>query len=231
MTRSTLLALAAGAVLLTTGCAETRTLGELGHPEFADVVGAETRFQRADPKQEGALDVFPSTVEDEASHEFTLESVPVGVADRVGFELKAKPKGHLPIERVAVRAFAVSRTEGEAFKLTGKLPNPGAPLPARVEAARQEDGTQEVALVIERVDIPKGTERLAIPILVRFKDGWIHVSFYETGVPAVARALTPEEIEELKRQQAGEPPPAGPAKPPAGPEQERPAGPPKDDAR
>ena len=55
------------AALLAQGCrGPSYTVAELGHPEFAAALGAETRFHRPDPEQLGGIDAYPAETVDDA---------------------------------------------------------------------------------------------------------------------------------------------------------------------
>ena len=94
-------ALIAGLALLSTGCAQTYTIRDLGHPEFVPLVGAETRYQRADAheseKQKGKIDAFPKDLE--GDHRTSLFFVPDGTEEEIVLTIRigTKPVTGLPL--------------------------------------------------------------------------------------------------------------------------------------
>lgn len=195
-------------------CAETHTIRQLGHPEFEGVVGAETRFERVGVRQVGQLDAFPETADDEGDHRFMHTIWPSGTEEAVYLDVRAgqRPPTGLPLDSLSVAVYALDAQQAQAFALDGKLPNAEEPITA-VTTDEKQDGVLGVLLKLPRAAIPAGTEKLAFPILVQFEDGWIHLLYYQTGIPAAIRELDPEE---LRQQQEGAPPPGGGGESPGG---------------
>ena len=214
--------LASLVLLLVSGCSsQTYSIRELGHPAFEPVVGKETAFQRADEKQRQGLDAFTSDVESDGDHSFLVSFWPAGTEERVGLEIRARAKGKLSLEKLAAAVFAVSRQESSAFSVTGALPDSAAPIAFTGESEEDDDGNIVLTLIFERNAIPEDAEWLAIPTLAQFKDGWIHIKYYETTIPDVTKLPTKEDVERMiKARQAkdGETPPAEDAKQPTGDE-------------
>ncbi len=201
--------LACLALLLVSGCSsQTYSIRELGHPAFESIVGRETAFERADPKQRQGLDAFTGDVQDEGDHRLTVRFSPVGSEDKIGLEIRARAKGKLPLQRLAAAVFAVSRQESSTFAVTGVLPDSSAPIAFSGEYEQDEDGWINLILIFERKAIPEDAEWLAISTLSQFADDWIRINFLGTMIPAVTRPLTKEDVEQIiKARQAkdGEP--------------------------
>lgn len=195
-------------------CAETHTIRQLGHPEFEGVVGAETRFERVGVRQVGQLDAFPETADDDGDHRFMHTIWPSGTEEAVFLDVRAgqRPPTGLPLDSLSVAVYALDAQQAQAFAVDGKLPNAEEPITA-VTTGEKQDGVLGVLLQLPRSAIPAGTEKLAFPILVQFEDGWIHLLYYQTGIPAAIRELDPEE---LRQQQEAAPPAGGGTGEPAG---------------
>lgn len=187
--------------LLLAGCGGPQlTIRELSYPVFEQVVGAETRYERADPAQVQGLDAFPDQAEGDGDHRMHVNYWPGGDEERVVVVVTAKAKGSLPLGRLAGAVYPVSHAEAQTFARTGALPDPGAkPLCFSGQSELDEAGQRELRLELTRADVPPGTPFLAVPVLAEFKDGWIHVAFYRTMVPQPMKFLSEEELEDLKR--------------------------------
>ena len=226
------LALLSPLLLSLSACAETYTIRQLGHPEFEKVVGADAQFERVGTRQVGQLDAFPATADDEGDHRFLHTIWPSGSADAVYLDVRAgqrQPTG-LPLRSLTVGVYALDAQQAQTFALDGALPEPEQPLTV-VTTQEKQEGVLGVLLELPRAAIPAGTAKLAFPILVQFEDGWIHLLFYQTGIPAAVNELTPEELERLReeqgRQQGAGGPGGGEAPPPseeAPPSEEMPPG-------
>lgn len=182
-------------------CAETHTIRQLGHPEFEGVVGAETRFQRVDARQVGQLDAFPETADEEGDHRFLHTIWPSGTEEAVYLDVRAgpRPPTGLPLDSLSVGVYALTADQAQKFALDGTLPDPERPITA-VTTKDKQDGVLGLLVKLPRSAIPEGTQKLAFPILVQFEDGWIHLLYYQTGIPAAVREIDPE----LLREQQGE---------------------------
>lgn len=186
------------ALLLLSGCSsQTYSIRQLGHPAFEPVVGKETAFERADPKQRQGLDAFTRDVEDDGDHSFLISFWPAGTEGKIGLEVRARAKGKLPLERLAAAVFAVSRQDSSTFSVTGELPDPNASIAFSAKSKVDEDGNTILTLIFDRKAIPEEAEWLAIPTLTQFADGWIHIKYYETTIPEVTKLPTKEEVEQM----------------------------------
>ncbi|MCO5166814.1 MAG: hypothetical protein M9894_10670 [Planctomycetes bacterium] len=190
------LALAPLLLSLSACAAETYTIRELGHPQFEQVVGAEARFQRVPEPQRGQLDAFPERADLEGDHRFLHTIIPMGTEEDVYLDVRAarRPPTGLPLESLTVAVYALDARQAEAFGVAGQLPAPEQPITV-VTTREKEEGVLALLVRLPRSAIPEGTERLAFPILVQFEDGWIHLLFYRTGVPAAVPTIDPSELE------------------------------------
>lgn len=158
------------------------TIRELGRPEFEDLVGKDTKFQRADLGQEGGLDAIPSTAKDEADHRFHGPVVKIeGTADAVKIDIRVKPRA-TKLVLLAPAAFPLAKEAFEGFAAKGTLA-PSTPLARVVERAVHEEGVLHAVLEVKRADIPAGIEMLAVPSLLQFEDGWVHIDFLVIKIP------------------------------------------------
>lgn len=167
-------------------CAETHTIRQLGHPEFEAYVGADTRLEKVDEPSPRSLDAFPATASDSVDHGFRMRVVPWGTEDEVYLYVQAVPKERrLKLRRLAVAAYGLSEEQARAFERTGALPDPTAAF-AHYESQEPPDeaGALELGFKYPRSAIPPGTERLAMPILTQFEDGWINIYFHQTIIPS-----------------------------------------------
>jgi hypothetical protein len=194
----------AALVMLASGCSSpTLTMTDLGQPVFTDVVGADARYERVDPKQTGGLDAYPATADADADHRMSLTFWPGSTPEKVGIEVKAKARGKLPLKRIAAAVYPVSHGEAQRFARKGTLPDPTAtPLGFSAESEPDETGWRVLAVVFPRESIPPGTAFLAVPVLSEFKDGWVHLSYYKTMIPEPMKFLSPEEVEQLEAERA-----------------------------
>ncbi len=202
--RLSLLSVSLGLLLLSGCSSQSYSIRELGHPAFEEVVGKETEFERADPSQRMGMDAYTSDVEDDADHSFGVSFWPAGTKDKIGLEVRARSKSSLGLDRLAVAVFAVSQSEASRFDVTGQLPDAASPIAYSSKSEVDEDDNVILTLVFKRDAVPAGTEKLAIPTLAQFEDGWIHIKYYSTVVPNVIRPLTKEEVEQLKKLQEAE---------------------------
>jgi hypothetical protein len=171
-------------LLLSVGCnTPSLTIRDLGHPAFEEVVGAETLFARPALDQRLGLDAFTSDVDEGANHKFVVSFWPTANKDKIGLQVRAAGVGHLELAKLAVAAFPVTRQQALRFEAIGELPDPLHPIAVSTKTERDENGGATLYLFFERSAIPAGTEWLAIPTLAQFKDGWIHIRFYETAIP------------------------------------------------
>lgn len=189
-------ALAVCLPLLSLGaCAETATIRQLGHPEFEQVVGAETRFERVGARQIQNLDAFPSQADEGANHKFVHSIDPRGANDAVHLDVRAGPHPDegMPIDSLSLAVYAVSAQQAMRFANDGELPAGAQPLTVVTTKDKVDGSILATVLALPRGAIPAGTERLACPILVQFADGWIHLYFYQTVVPTPPKAIDPSE--------------------------------------
>ncbi len=207
------------------GCrGPTATIGEHGFPVFAEVVGADAQLERPDPKQTQGLDAFGERVDKSADHRFAVRFWPLSSEEKVAVEVKARADGNLQIGELAMAAYPVTRTEAERFRMRGVLPDPAAEPIAFARGGEQDgEGSISLILIFPRDAIPEGTERLALPTLARFDDGWVHVRFYQTAVPEPLRRLSSEEVEAFKKRAAEAAAQAAQEAPPAAEEPAAPA--------
>ncbi len=198
------------ALLLPTGCrGPTATIGELGFPMFADVVGPETKFERPDPRQTSGMDAFPERADPEGDHYLAVRYMPLSSDTTIAIEFKARARSRPGLDKLALAVYPATRTEAERFSVSGTLPaGIGAPIAEAVGGDRDETGGLTLAVLFPRAAVPEGTERLIVPSLAQYEDGWIYVRFYQTAVPAPIKLVTPEEMEALR---GATPPEAAPA--------------------
>lgn len=195
MTRLVSSALLVGLALLSSGCAHTYTIRELGHPEFEAIVGAETRYQREDEKQKGMIDAFPTDLE--GDHRTSLFFVPDGTEEEVVLTIRigTKPVTGLPLAQLGVAVYGLAAADVAAYERDGKIPSPESPITARVVDSKDPQGGLAIRIALPRSAIPTGAAKLACPLLVRFEDGWISLLFCQTGIPAVVPRGDPEELQ------------------------------------
>jgi len=184
---------------LLAGCSgPSYTIAELGHGEFEPIVGKETRYYRIDDQQIKAIDAYTDEVDNEADHRFQVTFWPTGDEQYVLIGIEVHPRGALPITDLAAVVYAVDPQTAANFEVKGKLPEDAEPLASSPEPITGEGG-MAIKILLPRERIPEGKTWLAVPTLTRFKDGWIHLRFYKTAVPA--------KISEMQRKMAGEQPP------------------------
>jgi hypothetical protein len=176
-----------------TACAETSSIRQMGHPEFEQVVGAETEFQRADEQQQGQVDAFPDGADAEGDHRFLASIIPIGVEEVVVLDVRAaeRPPTGLPLKSLTVGAYALNAEQAGQYAVDGSLPSPETPLIVLTTTEKGEEGVLMLTVQLPRDAIPEGTEKLAFPICVQFQDGWINLVFYQTGIPAVVPTIDP----------------------------------------
>jgi hypothetical protein len=159
------------------------TVRELGQPWFEDLLGKDTKFQRADLGQEGGLDAIPSTAQDQADHRFHGPVVKAeGTKEHVKVDIRVKPR-EMKLTLLAPAAFPLSKEAFEAFAAKGTLPQGATPIQRVVERTVHEEGVLHALLTVRRADLPPGTEMLAVPSLLQFEDGWVHIDFLVIKVP------------------------------------------------
>jgi hypothetical protein len=208
-------------------CAQTATIRELGHPAFEPVVGAETRFELLDGAQKGELLAYPDTVRMEEDHRWIFGAIPTGTADHVLLEIRAaaRPPSGLPLAKLAAAIYPLTLAQAAEFSRTGALPAPESPVAfewtSEHETLPNDQRVMILNLRVPRAALPPDADRLAATILAQLEDGWVHVRFYQTGVPV-------PQTDPTEQAPATEPPAdqAPAAEPPAGepPAGEPPAG-------
>jgi hypothetical protein len=179
--------------LVGAGCAAppSATIRELGQPAFEEVVGAGTRFVRTRASKGGpsgnGFDAWAAEGSPGDEHRAFLSVVPTGLPETVLLAVGvAGHPGAPPLQRLAIACFPVGEAEAWEFFRSGRLPRPDEPPLgglARADAP-DPDGVLRLLVRLPRAAIPAGTERLAFPILFQFADGWLHVTWYQTIVPA-----------------------------------------------
>ena len=203
MKRLPLLLLPASLMLLASGCSsQTYSISELGHPAFGELVGNETEFERPDPKQRMGLDAYTSDMESDGDHPFGISFWPAGTQDKIGLEVRARAKSNLVLDHLAAAVFPVTQSEASRFEISGQLPDNSTPIAYSSKSEVDAEDNVILTLIFERAAVPEGTEKLAIPTLARFEDGWIHIKYYSTVVPNVIKGLTKEEVEQFRQQRA-----------------------------
>lgn len=174
---------AAVLALVAAGCAgETWTIRELGHPVFEPVVGPDAELVRAEPSPPGELDAHPPGV-DRAGHVSRVRGIPGGDGDTVWIAFRAEARGGVPVGSLAVAAFAVDFAQAQRFQLSGRLPDAEPALAFAHVDEVGPDGVLRLLLRVPRAAIPPGRGYLALPCLVRFRDGWVQLTFQQTPVP------------------------------------------------
>lgn len=172
------------ALTLLAGCSgPSFTIAELGHGEFEAIVGKETRYYRIDDQQIKAIDAYTDEVDNEADHRFQVTFWPTGDDEFVLIGIEVHPRGQLPITDLAAVVYAVDPQAAANFEVKGNLPPEAEPIASSPEPITGEGG-MAIKILLPREQIPEGKTWLAVPTLTRFKDGWIHLRFYKTAVPA-----------------------------------------------
>lgn len=190
---------------LLAGCSgPSYTIAELGHGEFEAIVGKETRYYRIDDQQIKAIDAYTDEVDKEADHRFQVTFWPTGDENYVLIGIEVHPRGKLEITDLAAVVYAVDPQAAANFEVKGNLPPEAKPIASSADPITGEGG-MAIKILLPRKDIPEGMSWLAVPTLTKFKDGWIHLRFYKTAVPA--------RISEMQQQVEG-----GPPKPAADPD-------------
>jgi hypothetical protein len=187
---------AALALLSLIGCAETSTIRQLGHPEFEQVVGKDTQFERVGAKQVQNLDAFPARADEGANHRFVHSIDPRGTDEVVILDVRAGPHPDrgVPLASLSVGVYPVKAQEAMAFAHDGRLPAPEQPLTV-VTTKEKIDGILALIVKLPRTALPADAERIACPILVEFEDGWIHLYYYQTVVPAPPKPIEPTDLQ------------------------------------
>lgn len=212
--RSRLLGLLLPLALLTACAGPTHTIRELGQPAFEPLLGA-LRLERVEEPQTKGFDAWdPERVEDDGDHRLALRFWPLGDEALIAIEVRARGLGRLSLSEVAAAIYPATLSEANAFELQGTLP---ASEPLTYSQESERDGESLVLVLrLPRAQLPVGCEALAVPVLSRFRDGWVHVQFYKTAIPEPLRRETLEEAQ--RRAQgaalASEAPPSEAAPPP-----------------
>ena len=193
---------------LLAGCnGPSYTIAELGHGEFEAIVGKETRYYRIDDQQIKAIDAYTDEVDKEADHRFQVTFWPTGDENYVLIGVEVHPRGKLEITDLAAVVYAVDPQAAANFEVKGTLPPEAKPIASSPDPITGEGG-MAIKILLPRKDIPEGKTWLAVPTLTKFKDGWIHLRFYKTAVPArisemqkkLEGVATKEEREDLRRE-------------------------------
>lgn len=177
------LALAA-AVALLGGCAsDLRTARELGLSPFEDLIGAETRL-RPEPLRDGRLDAAAEEGGGTQAADVTI--VPTGTAELVLVAVGAvELPGSFAVAGAGLAIYALPPEARGAYELRGELP-PGEPLLVALASDPDPDGVVRLLGKLPREQVPTGTRRLAIPVVIRFANGGIHVKYLHSVVPEPA---------------------------------------------
>jgi hypothetical protein len=185
----------AAAAMLTAplvACAETRTIRGHGFPAFEEVAGPATPYRRADDREVEGRNLVSEGAAD-GPHKIFMTITPFGTDADVLLEVRAKAQdvSASKVELVAVAAHPLAFAQIGPYRRDGVLPSAAAPLAVQSTTTQNEEGVVKLIFKMPRSAIPPGTERLAMPILVRYADGWVYVRFYETGIPAPVPDLDP----------------------------------------
>ncbi len=189
------LALAASGLLLLAGCSGPQgTISELGQPEFAAQLGNTVYELASEEPQPRGFDAFDSaTVQDEADHRLALSFLPMADEEQTAIEIRAQVVGGLPLRDLAAAVYPATRAECQAFESSGALPK-SEPIFSSSDSKATSKG-RVLTMFFPRSATPPGTQGFAIPILLRFEDGWIRVQYYQTAVPQPIRRESPEAAE------------------------------------
>lgn len=194
----------AGLSLFVIGCSGPQgTISEFGQPAFQPLLG-DTRYELAseEPQPKG-FDAFdPATVQDEADHRLALSFLPMADQEQTAIEIRAQVVGGLPLRDLAAAVYPSSRAECQAFESAGTLPA-SEPLFVASDSKPTSKG-RVLTMIFPRSSIPQGTLGFAIPILLRFEDGWIRVQYYQTAVPEPLRRESVEAAEARAKQELRE---------------------------
>lgn len=195
------LAPACGLLLLAVGCAGPQgTISELGHPEFEPHLGSTVYELASEEPQPKGFDAFdPETVQDEADHRLALSFLPMADEEQTAIEIRAQVVGGLPLRDLVAAVYPTTRTGCQAFEVKGALP-PCEPIFVSSDSKPTRKG-RVLTMIFPRSAIPPGTLGFAIPILLRFEDGWIRVQYYQTAVPEPLRRESPEAAEARAKQE------------------------------
>lgn len=170
------------ALALLTGCSGTlKTPRELGLAAFEPLIGAETRL-RPQPLRNGSLDAGAEDGGGTQAADLTIVPSGTEVDVVVGAAAIGLP-GSFPVSGLALAIYPLPPEARFAYEAGGKLP-PGEPLLLEVVPEADPDGAVRLLAKLPRTQLPEGTQRLAIPVVVRFANGGIHVKYLESGVPA-----------------------------------------------
>ncbi|MCA8924464.1 MAG: hypothetical protein KDD82_21820 [Planctomycetes bacterium] len=177
------LLLAAGLPLLSACATPAQTPRELGLGVFEPLLGAEVRL-RPQPIADGHLDAAAeSGGGTQAAH---VSIVPTGTAEAVlvAVGAVAHPGSH-PVSGVGVAIYPLAPEATPAYELRGELPS-DPPLLVAFSPEADPDGAVRLLAKLPRGEVPAGTRRLAIPVVIRFANGGIHVTYLHGVVPEPA---------------------------------------------
>ncbi|MBL4847715.1 MAG: hypothetical protein JKY65_19530 [Planctomycetes bacterium] len=187
-------------LLVGLGCTgPTATIRELGQPAFEPLLG-DLRLARVDEEQTGGFDAFdPDTAQPSSDHRIALRFWPLADDETIAIEVRARGIGELPLRDIAAAVYPATRLQCAAYQATGQLPTPE---PIFYSGDSKSDlGGRVLTMTFPRSDLPPGTVSLAVPVLLRFEDGWIRVQYYKTTVPEPLRRETPEVAAERAKQE------------------------------
>jgi hypothetical protein len=182
-------------LLVAAGCSGPQgTISQLGQPAFEPILGATVYELASEEPQPKGFDAFdPATVQDDADHRLALSFLPMADEEQTAIEIRAQVVGGLPLRDLAAAVYPATRANCQAFESRGALPE-GAPIFTASDSKATSKG-RVLTMIFPRSSIPAGTLGFAIPILLRFEDGWIRVQYYQTAVPEPLRRESPEAAE------------------------------------
>jgi hypothetical protein len=157
------------------GCATKGTLAELGRPDFDDAAPGE-RFELVEPQLPGQLHAKAAGSGDgDYRSETRMLVAPFRDGDEVVFDLNARPRGDQRIVLLEVLVYPIAAKDVLRYKQTGKLPEGAHPI-ARVRADKKVPGREHHHVDVRfKATEAAGFDQLAVPILVRFEDGWVTI--------------------------------------------------------
>lgn len=172
------------AALALSGCAaDLRTARELGLAPFEELIGAEARL-RPEPVRDGHLDAAAEDGGGTQAADVTIVPTGTEAAVLVAVGAIGLPGSH-PVAGAGLAIYALAPEAQVAYELRGELP-PGEPLLVALALEPDPDGAVRLLGKLPRAEVPAGTRRLAIPVVIRFANGGIHVKFLHSVVPEPA---------------------------------------------
>lgn len=181
--------------LVCLGCAGPQgTISEFGQPAFEPVLGTTLLERASEEPQPKGFDAFdPGPVQTDADHRLVLSFRPMADEVDTSVEIFAQGQGELRLQDLAAAVYPATRAECQTFEATGVLPAGKPVFFSRASKATAKG--RVLTMIFPRTAVPAGTAGFAIPILVRFEDGWVRVQYYRTAVPQPLRRESPEAAE------------------------------------